>query len=99
MITALRSRLECSGKLPWSERHASGVIAPEARDEVTMEIFVYGAGYGTVSPHAWRILERRSCAAIIRRQDLNLRRGALAFYEKNLEDITRRNVRAGRLTY
>ncbi len=30
---------------------------------------------------------------------LNLTQGRIAFYEKNLEDIIRRNVRAGRLTY
>jgi UDPglucose 6-dehydrogenase len=66
-----------------------------------MQIFVYGAGYlGTVLSACLADFGTPIvCCDSAEDKILNLMQGRIAFYEKNLEDITRRNVRAGRLTY
>ena len=71
------------------------------RDEVTMQILVYGAGYlGTVLSACLADFGTPIvCCDSAEDKILNLTQGRIAFYEKNLEEIIRRNVRAGRLTY
>lgn len=66
-----------------------------------MQILVYGAGYlGTIlsaclADFGMPIV----CCDSAEQKILNLTHGKIAFYEKNLEEIIRRNERAGRLTY
>ncbi len=56
--------------------------------------------WGQFSPLALPILERPIvCCDSAEEKILNLAQGRIAFYEKNLEEIIRRNERAGRLTY
>jgi len=71
------------------------------RNEVTMQLFVYGAGYlGTVLSACLADFGTPIvCCDSADSKILNLTQGHIAFYEKNLEEIIRRNVRAGRLTY
>jgi UDPglucose 6-dehydrogenase len=66
-----------------------------------MQIVVYGAGYlgtvlsGCIADFGTPIV----CCDFAEQKILNLTNGRMAFYEKNLEEIIRRNVRAGRLQY
>jgi UDPglucose 6-dehydrogenase len=66
-----------------------------------MQIAVYGAGYlGTVlsaclADFGTLII----CCDTAQEKILDLAKGRIPFYEKNLEEIIKRNVRAGRLTY
>ncbi len=66
-----------------------------------MQIAVYGAGYlGTVLSACLADFGTPVvCCDCSEGKILNLREGRIDFYEKNLEEIIRRNVRAGRLTY
>jgi UDPglucose 6-dehydrogenase len=66
-----------------------------------MQIVVYGAGYlGTVLSACLADFGTPIvCCDPVEAKILNLQQGQTSFYEKNLEDIIRRNVRAGRLTY
>jgi UDPglucose 6-dehydrogenase len=66
-----------------------------------MQIAVYGAGYlGTVLSACLADFGTPVvCCDRAERKILNLREGRIGFYEKNLEEIIWRNVRAGRLTY
>jgi UDPglucose 6-dehydrogenase len=66
-----------------------------------MQIVVYGAGYlGTVLSACLADFGTPIvCCDASEEKILNLAQGHIAFYEKNLEEIIRRNVRAGRLTY
>ncbi len=66
-----------------------------------MQILVYGAGYlGTiVSACLADFGTPIVCCDSAEEKILNLAKGRIAFYEKNLEEIIRRNTRAGRLTY
>jgi len=66
-----------------------------------MQILVYGAGYlGTVLSACLADLGTPIvCCDSAEDKILNLARGQIAFYERNLEEIIRRNERAGRLTY
>jgi UDPglucose 6-dehydrogenase len=71
------------------------------RHEGTMQIAVYGGGYlGTVLSACLADFGTPVvCCDYAEEKILNLREGRISFYEKNLEEIIRRNVRAGRLTY
>ena len=66
-----------------------------------MQVFVYGAGYlGTVLSACLADFGTPIvCCDSAEDKILDLTQGRIAFYEKNLEEIIRRNVRAGRLTY
>lgn len=66
-----------------------------------MQITVYGAGYlGTVLSACLADFGTPIvCCDIARDKVAGLAQGHIPFYEKNLEEIIRRNVRAGRLTY
>ena len=66
-----------------------------------MQIAVYGAGYlGTVLSACLADFGTPVvCCDCAEGKILNLREGRIDFYEKNLEEIIRRNVRAGRLTF
>ncbi len=66
-----------------------------------MQILVYGAGYlGTILSACLADFGTPIvCCDSADEKILNLAQGRIAFYEKNLEEIIRRNVRAGRLTY
>lgn len=66
-----------------------------------MQILVYGAGYlGTVLSACLADFGTPIvCCDSAEDKILGLTQGRVAFYEKNLEEIIRRNVRAGRLTY
>jgi UDPglucose 6-dehydrogenase len=66
-----------------------------------MQIVVYGAGYlGTVLSACLADFGTPIvCCDTSQERVLNLAQGQIGFYEKNLEEIIRRNVRAGRLTY
>ncbi len=66
-----------------------------------MQILVYGAGYlGTiVSACLADFGTPIVCCDSAEEKILNLAQGRIPFYEKNLEEIIRRNTRAGRLTY
>ena len=66
-----------------------------------MQIVVYGAGYlGTVLSACLADFGTPIvCCDTAEHRILELAQGRAAFYEKNLEEIIRRNVRAGRLTY
>jgi UDPglucose 6-dehydrogenase len=66
-----------------------------------MQIAVYGAGYlGTVLSACLADFGTPIvCCDSAQEKILNLTQGRVPFYEKNLEEIIRRNVRAGRLTY
>ena len=62
-----------------------------------MQILVYGAGYlGTVLSACLADLGTPIvCCDSAEDKILNLARGQIAFYERNLEEIIRRNERAG----
>ena len=66
-----------------------------------MQILVYGAGYlGTILSACLADFGTPIvCCDSDEAKILNLTQGRTAFYEKNLEEIVRRNERAGRLTY
>lgn len=66
-----------------------------------MQILVYGAGYlGTILSACLADFGTPIvCCDSAEEKILNLAQGRIAFYEKNLEEIIRRNARAGRLTY
>jgi UDPglucose 6-dehydrogenase len=66
-----------------------------------MQIFVYGAGYlGTVLSACLADLGTPIvCCDSAADKIQNLNQGQIEFYEKNLEEIIRRNMRAGRLSY
>jgi UDPglucose 6-dehydrogenase len=66
-----------------------------------MQIVVYGAGYlGTVLSACLADFGTPIvCCDSAEPKIQNLTQGRIAFYEKNLEEIIRRNVRAGRLNY
>ncbi len=66
-----------------------------------MQIVVYGAGYlGTVLSACLADFGTPIvCCDCDRKKILSLAQGYIPFYEKNLEEIIKRNVRAGRLTY
>jgi len=66
-----------------------------------MQILVYGAGYlGTILSACLADFGTPIvCCDSAEEKILNLAQGRIAFYEKNLEEIIRRNERAGRLTY
>ncbi len=66
-----------------------------------MQILVYGAGFlGTVLSACLADFGNPIvCCDSAEDKILNLSQGRIAFYEKNLEEIIRRNERAGRLTY
>jgi UDPglucose 6-dehydrogenase len=66
-----------------------------------MQIAVYGAGYlGTVLSACLADFGTPIvCCDSTREKVAGLAQGQIPFYEKNLEEIIRRNVRAGRLTY
>jgi len=66
-----------------------------------MQIVVYGAGYlGTVLSACLADFGTPIvCCDSAEQKIQNLTQGRIAFYEKNLEEIIRRNVRAGRLNY
>lgn len=66
-----------------------------------MQILVYGAGYlGTILSACLADFGTPIvCCDSAEDKILKLTQGRVAFYEKNLEEIVRRNVRAGRLTY
>jgi UDPglucose 6-dehydrogenase len=66
-----------------------------------MHILVYGAGYlGTILSACLADFGTPVvCCDSAEEKILNLAQGRIAFYEKNLEEIIRRNARAGRLTY
>jgi UDPglucose 6-dehydrogenase len=66
-----------------------------------MQILVYGAGYlGTILSACLADFGTPIvCCDSTEEKILNLAQGRIAFYEKNLEEIIRRNERAGRLTY
>ena len=66
-----------------------------------MQIVVYGAGYlGTVLSACLADFGTPIvCCDSCEHQILQLAQGHVPFYEKNLEEIIRRNTRAGRLTY
>jgi UDPglucose 6-dehydrogenase len=66
-----------------------------------MQIAVYGAGYlGTVLSACLADFGTPIvCCDTAQEKILDLAKGRIPFYEKNLEEIIKRNVRAGRLTY
>jgi len=66
-----------------------------------MQITVYGAGYlGTVISACLADFGTPIvCCDAAQEKVMTLAQGHIPFYEKNLEEIIRRNVRAGRLTY
>ncbi len=66
-----------------------------------MQIVVYGAGYlGTVLSACLADFGTPIvCCDSANDKVLSLAQGRIPFYEKNLEEIVKRNVRAGRLTY
>jgi UDPglucose 6-dehydrogenase len=66
-----------------------------------MQIVVYGAGYlGTVLSACLADFGTPIvCCDSAEKKIRDLTEGRLSFYEKNLEEIIRRNVRAGRLSY
>jgi UDPglucose 6-dehydrogenase len=66
-----------------------------------MRIFVYGAGYlGTVVSACLADFGVPVVCGDTREERVQaLQRGEIPFYEKNLEEIIRRNLRAGRLLY
>jgi UDPglucose 6-dehydrogenase len=66
-----------------------------------MRIFVYGAGYlGTVVSACLADFGVPVVCGDVREERVRgLQRGEIPFYEKNLEEIMRRNLRAGRLQY
>jgi UDPglucose 6-dehydrogenase len=70
-------------------------------DEVLMQITVYGAGYlGTVLSACLADFGTPVVCCDAEHEKVRaLAQGQIPFYEKNLEEIIRRNVRAGRLTY
>lgn len=66
-----------------------------------MQILVYGAGYlGTILSACLADFGTPIvCCDTAEEKIRNLAQGRIAFYEKNLEEIIRRNERAGRLLY
>ena len=66
-----------------------------------MQVAVYGAGYlGTVLSACLADFGTPVvCCDTAQEKVLGLAQGHIPFYEKNLEEIIRRNVRAGRLSY
>jgi UDPglucose 6-dehydrogenase len=80
---------------------AAPIVRLEECEEVMMQIVVYGAGYlGTVLSACLADFGTPIvCCDTAEHRILELAQGRAAFYEKNLEEIIRRNVRAGRLTY
>ena len=66
-----------------------------------MQILVYGSGYlGTVLSACLADFGTPIvCCDSDEEKLLNVSQGRVPFYEKNLEEIIRRNLRAGRLTY
>jgi UDPglucose 6-dehydrogenase len=70
-------------------------------DEVTMQVLIYGAGYlGTVLSACLADFGTPIvCCDSAEDKIMNLAQRRITFYEKNLEEIIRRNERAGRLTY
>ncbi len=66
-----------------------------------MQILVYGAGYlGTILSACLADFGTPIvCCDSSEEKVLNLTQGQIPFYEKNLEEIIRRNQRSGRLTY
>ena len=71
------------------------------RGEVNMQIVVYGAGYlGTVLSACLADFGTPVvCCDPLEHKVLQLAQGQTTFYEKNLDEIIRRNMRAGRLIY
>src|SRR4029077_15233011 len=72
--------------------------APEGR---SMQVGVYGSGYlGTVISACLADFGTPvSCCHPDRTRMVEMAQGNIPFFEKNLKEIIRRNVRAGRLIY
>jgi UDPglucose 6-dehydrogenase len=100
MVKARRC-MKCANQSPSPVTEPRESFDGRRREEGMMQIVVYGAGYlGTVLSACLADFGTPIvCCDTAEHRILELAQGRAAFYEKNLEEIIRRNVRAGRLTY